>query len=120
MKKLVFVILTFVICISLTACSDNSSSSYSGYSDLGMSCGVSGCYHDAVSGEMFCQKHIDEMNGVVDLCKYNGCTMEAYSDGYCATHKVTNSNDGYKTCIEDGCMERAEEDSIHCYFHGYH
>ena len=120
MKKVISLIICCIFIIALSACSSfpNNSSSYE-YKDLGRSCGVSGCWNDAAPGEMHCSEHIAEMNGEIDLCKYNGCTLEAKSDGYCATHKVSKANKGYNTCIREGCMEKAEEDSIYCALHGY-
>ena len=120
MKRFINVIACCVFVIILSACSDNlnGSNNYE-YQDLGRSCSVSGCWNDAAPGEIHCGDHIAEANGEIDLCKYNGCTSEAFRDGYCATHKVSQANEGYYTCIVEGCMEKAGEDSIRCALHSY-
>ena len=70
------------------------------YQDLDRSCGVCGCWNDAVPDKMHCSEHIAEMNEEIDLCKYNGCTFEAKRDGYCLTHKATKANERYRTCVK--------------------
>jgi len=118
MKKTLVCIVCYVVVLILSACSNDSNSSSSfEYKDYGLDCCVSGCWNKAADSEVFCSKHMAERNGEIDLCKYNVCTSEAYSDGYCATHKVSQANEGYYTCIREGCMRKAEEDSIYCAWH---
>lgn len=120
MKKFISIIICYLCITVLSACSNSMKSSSSHkYQDLGRSCGVSGCWNDAAPGKMHCSEHIAEMNGEIDLCKYNGCTFEAKRDGYCLTHKATKANEGYQTCVKEGCMKKAEKGSIYCAMHSY-